>query len=429
MYSIQRGIFCVSMVIVAVWIIDRFLGIFLQKKKQTVLSVTLWAVFMIFQFFLEMHVGTASVWNILINISMIFLISITSYHQDKKFNLYIVMLLWVVWALLEMLVFYCMGMLPMERQDTHMAGAAISKILMIITVYLLSVYWKKKNNKFIPVSYDMVLLLIPAGSMYIAVNEFTASQHGNSIIAPLVTFSILLCINVIVFEIYAKLAENFMLENEKTVYEQQLYMISRNTEEQKKMMEGFREERHNFINKLIVLKDDMEHREKERALEELNRLMQELPGKSIISNCGNSTVDALINFKNITAEKAGVAFRLKIFIPANLPINQCDLGVVMGNALDNAIEAAEQYDGTDKFVEIIMGVKKEALVLTIKNPFCNEIRKDKQGNLLSTKSDGNRHGYGVKSIRRVAEKYNGEVLIETEKQLFLMTVIMNLEQF
>lgn len=429
MYSIQRGIFCVSMVIVAVWIIDRFLGIFLQKKKQTVLSVTLWAVFMIFQFFLEMHVGTASVWNTLINISMIFLISITSYHQDKKFNLYIVMLLWVVWALLEMLVFYCMGMLPMERQDTHMAGAAISKILMIITVYLLSVYWKKKNNKFIPVSYDMVLLLIPAGSMYIAVNEFTASQHGNSIIAPLVTFSILLCINVIVFEIYAKLAENFMLENEKTVYEQQLYMISRNTEEQKKMMEGFREERHNFINKLIVLKDDMEHREKERALEELNRLMQELPGKSIISNCGNSTVDALINFKNITAEKAGVAFRLKIFIPANLPINQCDLGVVMGNALDNAIEAAEQYAGTDKFVEIIMGVKKEALVLTIKNPFCNEIRKDKQGNLLSTKSDGNRHGYGVKSIRRVAEKYNGEVLIETEKQLFLMTVIMNLEQF
>lgn len=401
----------------------------LQKKKQTVLSVTLWAVFMIFQFFLEMHVGTASVWNTLINISMIFLISITSYHQDKKFNLYIVMLLWVVWALLEMLVFYCMGMLPMERQDTHMAGAAISKILMIITVYLLSVYWKKKNNKFIPVSYDMVLLLIPAGSMYIAVNEFTASQHGNSIIAPLVTFSILLCINVIVFEIYAKLAEIFMLENEKTVYEQQLYMISRNTEEQKKMMEGFREERHNFINKLIVLKDDMEHREKERALEELNRLMQELPGKSIISNCGNSTVDALINFKNITAEKAGVAFRLKIFIPANLPINQCDLGVVMGNALDNAIEAAEQYDGTDKFVEIIMGVKKEALVLTIKNPFCNEIRKDKQGNLLSTKSDGNRHGYGVKSIRRVAEKYNGEVLIETEKQLFLMTVIMNLEQF
>lgn len=429
MYSIQRGIFCVSMVIVAVWIIDRFLGIFLQKKKQTVLSVTLWAVFMIFQFFLELHVGTASVWNTLINISMIFLISITSYHQDKKFNLYIVMLLWVVWALLEMLVFYCMGMLPMERQDTHMAGAAISKILMIITVYLLSVYWKKKNNKFIPVSYDMVLLLIPAGSMYIAVNEFTASQHGNSIIAPLVTFSILLCINVIVFEIYAKLAENFMLENEKTVYEQQLYMISRNTEEQKKMMEGFREERHNFVNKLIVLKDDMEHSEKERALEELNRLMQELPGKSIISNCGNSTVDALINFKNITAEKAGVAFRLKIFIPANLPINQCDLGVVMGNALDNAIEAAEQYDGMDKFVEIIMGVKKEALVLTIKNPFCNEIRKDKQGNLLSTKSDGNRHGYGVKSIRRVAEKYNGEVLIETEKQLFLMTVIMNLEQF
>ena len=154
-----------------------------------------------------------------------------------------------------------------------------------------------------------------------------------------------------------------------------------------------------------------------------------MPGNSKISNCGNSTVDALINFKNLTAEKADVELKLKIFIPENLPINQCDLGVVMGNAIDNAIEAAQQYDGTDKFVEITMGVKKEALVLVIKNPFQNELREDKQGNLLSTKNDGNRHGYGVKSIRRVAEKYNGEVLIETENQLFILTVIMNIEQF
>lgn len=220
-----------------------------------------------------------------------------------------------------------------------------------------------------------------------------------------------------------------MLENEITVYEQQLDLINRNTEEQKKMMEGFREEKHNFINQLIVLKDSIEHGEKGKAIEELNRLIYLLPGNSKISNCGNSTVDALINFKNLTAEKADVELKLKIFIPENLPINQCDLGVVMGNAIDNAIEAAQQYDGTDKFVEITMGVKKEALVLVIKNPFQNELREDKQGNLLSTKNDGNRHGYGVKSIRRVAEKYNGEVLIETENQLFILTVIMNIEQF
>ena len=68
-------------------------------------------------------------------------------------------------------------------------------------------------------------------------------------------------------------------------------------------------------------------------------------------------------------------------------------------------------------------------MLIIKNPFQNEIWEDKQGNLLSTKKDGSRHGYGVKSIRRVAEKYNGEVLVETESQLFIMTVIMNLGNF
>lgn len=423
MYNLHRYIFCFSMVVATVWITDRFLKIFLQKKKQTILSLALWAGFIVFQFWIGMHVGTASIWNTLINIILISLISITSYYQNRKVNLYIVILLNAVWSLIEMLVFYCMGILPINRQDTHMIGTAISKIFMIIIIYSLSVYWKKKENVFVPIVYDMVLLFIPAGSIYIAVNEF---ENSNSIIAPMITFSILLLFNVIVFEIYSKLTENFMLENEKTVYEQQLDMINRNTEEQKKMMEGFREEKHNLINQLIVLKDSMEHSEKEKTLEKLNQLIHAFPGNSKISNCGNSTVDALVNFKNLTAEKAGVKFKLKIFIPENLPIDQCDLGVVMGNAIDNAIEAVGQYNGADKFVEITMGVKKEALVLIIKNPFQNDIRKDKQGNLLSTKNDGNRHGYGVKSIRRVAEKYSGEVFIETENQLFTMTIIMNL---
>lgn len=429
MYNIQNAIFCFSMVVATAWIVDRFLRIFLQKKKQTALSFTLWTFFIIFQFLVEMQSGTASVWTTLISILAVWLISITNYHQNKKANLYIVILLYAVWTLIEMLVFYAMEVLPIERQSTHMIGTAVSKIFMIITIYLLSVYWKKKNNKFVPLSYDIVLLLIPAGSMYIAVTEFFASENGNRIIEPMITFSILLLFNVIVFEIYSKLSENFMLENEKTVYEQQLAMMNRNTAEQKKMMEDFREEKHNLINELIVLKDCIERSEKSKALEELKRIMHAFPGNSKISNCGNSTVDALINFKNLTAEKAGVELKLKIFIPENLPIDQCDLGVVIGNAVDNAIEAAEQYDGDDKFVEISMGVKKEALVLIIKNPFQNEIWEDKQGNLLSTKKDGSRHGYGVKSIRRVAEKYNGEVLVETESQLFIMTVIMNLGNF
>ena len=429
MYNIQNAIFCFSMVVATAWIVDRFLRIFLQKKKQTALSFTLWTFFIIFQFLVEMQSGTASVWTTLISILAVWLISITSYHQNKKANLYIVILLYAVWTLIEMLVFYAMEVLPIERKSTHMIGTAVSKIFMIITIYLLSVYWKKKNNKFVPLSYDIVLLLIPAGSMYIAVTEFFASENGNRIIELMITFSILLLFNVIVFEIYSKLSENFMLENEKTVYEQQLAMMNRNTAEQKKMMEDFREEKHNLINELIVLKDCIERSEKSKALEELNRIMHTFPGNSKISNCGNSTVDALINFKNLTAEKAGVELKLKIFIPENLPIDQCDLGVVIGNAVDNAIEAAEQYDGDDKFVEISMGVKKEALVLIIKNPFQNGIWEDKQGNLLSTKKDGSRHGYGVKSIRRVAEKYNGEVLVETESQLFIMTVIMNLGNF
>ncbi len=70
-------------------------------------------------------------------------------------------------------------------------------------------------------------------------------------------------------------------------------------------------------------------------------------------------IDALLDTKYSIAKENGIQlFFKKIFIPEELPINQCDLGVVLGNALDNAIEATEKCTGNDKDIEIAMGIKK-----------------------------------------------------------------------
>lgn len=110
-----------------------------------------------------------------------------------------------------------------------------------------------------------------------------------------------------------------------------------------------------------------------------------------------------------------------------MPIDQCDLGIVVGNALDNAIEATEKSNFDTKKIEIIMGVKKESLVIVVKNPFEGSLRKDKDGNLLSTKDEFYKHGYGINSIIKVAEKYNGDVIIEEEERKFIIMITMNLK--
>ena len=125
----------------------------------------------------------------------------------------------------------------------------------------------------------------------------------------------------------------------------------------------------------------------------------------------------------------GIQFLLKIFIPEELPVNQCDLGVVLGNALDNAIEATEKCNENNKNIEIAMGIKKQSLVLVIKNPYEGSLKQDKSGKLISTKNDFRRHGYGISSIQKVADKYGGDVIIETQDGKFVLTVMMNIGEF
>lgn len=334
----------------------------------------------------------------------------------------------MIWTLVELLLFFILIVSTLEREEQNMLGSVISKIVMILGVHLFSVFWREKEYKQISPKYLYGLLFIPVGSILIALNEFFKGEISTHVLPSMVVFSILLLFNLIIFEIYAKLAENFAYEREKIAYEQQIAIISKSTEEQKKMMEDFHEQKHDLVNELIVLKNSAQKDDNVNLIEGLNHIIKGFDSKEKIANSGNNVVDAIINFKYATAKENQIAFNLKIFIPEELPFHQCDLGIVLGNAIDNAIEAVKDCASEKRVIDISMGIKKEALILTVGNRYEQPLKTDKKGNLLSTKEKKSGHGYGVKSIQRVAEKYHGEVLIETEKQQFVLTVIMNLEQ-
>lgn len=428
---LDLGYFILKLTLAAVslWIVNRFLETFFEKRKINFLSVILWIIFGVFQIYVEYHTGIASIWTTIINILLVLMISVNHYQKAGIIKLFIALMFYSVWSLIEMILFFFVNSIQLGRHAFGTLGAVISKIFMIISVYILSIVWKRKGNNFIPAKYYFALLFISAGSIVIAINEFFSRSYHNNTIISMVIFSILILFNLIIFEMYSKLSEYFMLEKEKTVYAQQLDIVSRNTEEQKKIMEDFHEEKHNFVNELIVLKNSIVNDDKERTIEELNRIIKVCNITERISNSGNNIIDALINFKYAAAKQEGIEFELKIFVPDVLPINQCDIGVVLGNAIDNAIEAVKKCENRERIVTISIGVKKGALVIVVKNSYEHNLKKDKFGNLLSTKEEFTRHGYGVNSIKKVAEKYNGEVVVDVQDNIFSIMAIMNLEEF
>lgn len=426
MHDFRNYILDIAMTTATVWIVKRFWESFFEKNKKSIWSTIMWIAFCLFQMFFQYNSGDVNIGVTIINVILILEIAICGYNCRGKQKYFLVIIFCAVWSLLEVFVFFMLSNLPIQQENLNLLGIVISKIFMIICVYVMSVCWSKRRGEFIPNNFYLYLLFIPVGSIYIAISEFYSRSDK---VSAILIISILLIFNVVIFELYIKMNELFMYEKEKTVYAQQLEIIAGNTVEQKKMMEEFHEEKHNLINELIVLKEGIERDDKTSVMEQLNKIINNCHNVEIISNSGNSTVDAIINFKYAVASEYGIEFGLKIFIPNKLPIEQCDMGVVLGNAIDNAIEAVKICKRREKRIEISMGVKKEAWVMVIKNPYEYEIKKDRDERIMSTKQEKYRHGYGLKSIMRIAEEYQGEVIIDTENGIFSLMVILNLGGF
>ena len=76
-----------------------------------------------------------------------------------------------------------------------------------------------------------------------------------------------------------------------------------------------------------------------------------------------------------------------------------------------------------------MGIKKEACFILIKYPYENKVQKDNYGILISSKREKYKHGYGVKSIMKIADKYQGEALVEEKDGVFSLIVVLNFGEF
>jgi len=424
MYNIGFFILSVIMTIASIWIVQKFWSIFYEKSKLNSLSFIVWSLFAVSQMLIMYGYGKGSLWMPAIIILQFILISFCCYQKSGIAKIAFSFSFYIVWALIEIIIFIFLENLLIEKQVNTAIGTVVSKMIMIIGVNILSVFWRKKEPDMIPLRYFIVILMFPMGSIYIVLNQLSfGSDYSNSIFA-MIALSILLLFNIVIFDLFSKISNFINYEKEKSMYIQQINDISRSTSEKEKMMGDFYKEKHNLTNELIVLKKYVVNDEKDNAIDFLNEAICNFSIIDIKSDSGNMTVDTIINTKYAVAKEHNIAFDLNISIPNKLPFDQCDIGIVLGNALDNAIEAVAECK--EKVITISMSVRKKALIFVIKNPY-ERINEDGYGNLKSLKTDANKHGYGMSSIKKVVEKYNGVMVYETDNKIFSLNVIMSFE--
>lgn len=201
-------------------------------------------------------------------------------------------------------------------------------------------------------------------------------------------------------------------------------LVARHCGEVENIYRQMRGWRHDYHNHIQAMKACLALNQTDRLRAYLGALDDDLQSVDTILKTGNVMIDAILNSKLSLARSKKIAVNAKAMVPKDIATSEVDLCVILGNLLDNAIEACEKLDEASRFIRVYVGTHKEMLYVSVSNAAGNGVRKF-GGRYLSTK-DSPTHGFGLIRIDRLAQKYGGFVDRQNEKGVFATEVMLPL---
>lgn len=201
-------------------------------------------------------------------------------------------------------------------------------------------------------------------------------------------------------------------------------LVDRHYAEVETMYRKMRGWRHDYHNHIQVLKAHMEFARYEEAKQYLTMLNDDLSTVDTVIKTGNVMVDAILNSKLTMIREREIQVDATAVVPQDVPFSGIDLSVLIGNLLDNAMEACAQVANKDeRFIRIYIDIVKKQLYISVTNSM--EGRAKKKGlQYLSTKAGV--HGFGLIRIDRIASKYGGFINRQNEEGVFATEVMLPL---
>lgn len=181
--------------------------------------------------------------------------------------------------------------------------------------------------------------------------------------------------------------------------------------------------RHDMKNHLNIIGTLLRDRRLEEAEAYFSSLSQEFT-TNLRAYCPNSTVNAVLNSKYQAAREAGISCDFMVDLKEQPRLENLDLCALMGNTLDNAIEACRQLPaGQSRCLSLKTRCKNGFFSYALVNTKGNEIRK-KNGRFLTGKKEKDGHGIGLLNVQSIVEKYHGNLNISYDRDSFSVTVLI-----
>ena len=280
----------------------------------------------------------------------------------------------------------------------------------------------------ISITLKMMILTVENGTTTLIFDTVSETEFWIPVICILLLGAIIA--NVILFQNVVQYHE----ENKKaTMLENQIQQMQKEVQEIQDIyadMRGLRHDLRGHINSIMQYVKKQNNTDAEELNDYIINMEETVSRLDFGYQTGNPITDIIIHQKKQEADRAGVKFSVDFNYPKVLQIDVYDIGVILNNALENAIEAAAQQE-RDKYVSLHSYVKGNLFFIEVENSFAREIVMNKESGLPeSSKANKKYHGMGIINMQRCARKYRGDIdiVIASSKQaqhIFNLTVMLN----
>lgn len=202
-------------------------------------------------------------------------------------------------------------------------------------------------------------------------------------------------------------------------------LIEKHYEEVEAMYHQVRGWRHDYKHHIQTMKAHLVMKQYGELEQYLDELDADLTTVDTVVKTGNVRIDAILNSKLGVAKSKNIEINAKAIVPKELPLSEVDLCIIIGNLLDNAIEACQKEDESERrFIRVYIDILKEQLYIYVSNSMSDSIKK--QGNMYLTTKKGD-HGFGLMRVDKVVERYGGYLNRQHEEGVFVTEIMLGLK--
>lgn len=414
---------CCELFIIIFFLNDRY-NLRIKKK----FAIPLCGLFLLFQFVTNNLFLNKSL--LVIATSIVFIIAVSLIYEIKLiYRIVYTLFLYSIIGLSEFVIVtilsvFDVDLLFMQSSPLILGIATLSAKFFAYIVVLLT---KIKRFKLLDNSLKgnvLLVFLLPIASLLIVLLFTVCCHQINSNwfnIITLIASVVLIFANIAVFYIIDK--QNDLIATKEKLFFTEAHINSQvaHYQELYRHQTELRTFKHDIKNIFLSLMGILKEGDTEKALYAMqsNLDMLDEMNKNII-NTGHPITDAILQSKLHNANSERIKLNISTKLTEKILVDELELGIILGNALDNAIEATAKIENiSDKVVSFEMITTTERIVITIENPVNGDVNP---GKLTTTKTDKINHGHGIRSIKTIAEKYDGVAEFAYSNGVFITNI-------